>query len=155
MSRERSWGTCQARIKYHTSREYRQVSSAGCHLQFKTTNTLTWQAHPPQNSQASKHNHSKPFQHYQRANFWRISLLKKYLWHTWAHYTTTEILLTQMLLSYLETSYKIIRKWNIAEAMPKKKKKKLAKQLPFQACILLSLVTQSHLLWTRTIPGGI
>lgn len=84
----RSWGPCQAWIKYHTSRGYRRVNSTGCQLEFKKTNTLTWQAHPPQNSQASRHNHSKPSQHYQRANLGRIPLLKKYLWHTWAPYTT-------------------------------------------------------------------
>lgn len=73
-------------IKYHTSREYRRLSSSGCHLQLKKTNTLRWQTHPPQNSQASRHSHSKPFQHYQRANLQRISLLKKYLYLSTLHH---------------------------------------------------------------------
>lgn len=78
MNRKRSWGTCHAGIKYHTSSALRRVSSAGCHLQFKKTNTLRWQAHTP--SEQPRHlgaTTAKPLWYEQTGNSWRVFSAKE------------------------------------------------------------------------------
>lgn len=154
MSRRRSWATCQAQIKYHTSRQHRRVSSAGCHLQFKKTNTLTWQAHPLQNSLASRHNHSKASKELPKskplealsATEGSMTYLST-LHHTRNSPDSSTSFLPWNKFTKLSGSEILQNPWP-------KKTTKPNKQLPFQACILLFGDPKPPPL-NRTVPGSI
>lgn len=130
MNRKRSWGTCHAGIKYHTSSAFRRVSSAGCHLLFKKTNTLRWQAHTP--SEQPRHLGATTAKHLwyeQTGNSWRVFSAKEIsirLEHATPLQKSSSL---KCFLFTLKTATKLSES-DTTEVMTKKKKKKPATSSP-------------------------